>query len=359
MPEFKFDCPHCRKHISAEGEWAGMAVECPHCSVSITIPFPPPPKPSEADAAKAASPGPDEKLCPECGKTIKREAVFCRHCKQPIQEKAAKSTCKCPLCCETFQTEADHVGKEMYCPVCGQSITYVSVPLLRKAPPAESAAPDAVPLLRKAPPAESAAPGAVSPGGLEFRLWSSEFTISGDYPTVYALVRRALEEHGCQIQTDNPERGLLIFLAPNCKYPTLYAIFSQRTNHIILEIQAADLTRRQTLCNRIAAQISDIFTEYKAGRIDVKAVPRACPPKYADREGINLEKQAKFYLLLGLGGFLFCPIVILTFAVHVMLLKRNTESQNKNGRALIVAGFAIDTVVIFVICMYALYRAGL
>jgi DNA-directed RNA polymerase subunit RPC12/RpoP len=36
----KFKCPHCGQKLEAEPEWAGLSIDCPTCSQSITIPAP-------------------------------------------------------------------------------------------------------------------------------------------------------------------------------------------------------------------------------------------------------------------------------------------------------------------------------
>ena len=39
MATFNFNCPQCKKYLSAEDEWRGLTTECPHCHQTITIPF--------------------------------------------------------------------------------------------------------------------------------------------------------------------------------------------------------------------------------------------------------------------------------------------------------------------------------
>jgi DNA-directed RNA polymerase subunit RPC12/RpoP len=54
MSDFKFSCPHCKKHIQCDEQFSGRQVQCPHCNLLIRIP---------------AAPGKTAMYKPESGKT--------------------------------------------------------------------------------------------------------------------------------------------------------------------------------------------------------------------------------------------------------------------------------------------------
>lgn len=45
--EFKFACPHCGQHLSAELDWVGMEIECPACGKTLIVPHPNPVGPNK------------------------------------------------------------------------------------------------------------------------------------------------------------------------------------------------------------------------------------------------------------------------------------------------------------------------
>ena len=38
MPDFKFSCPNCDQHISADESWSGREIDCPTCKTRIVVP---------------------------------------------------------------------------------------------------------------------------------------------------------------------------------------------------------------------------------------------------------------------------------------------------------------------------------
>src|SRR5205823_3842702 len=101
--EFKFACPTCQQHISADQSYAGMQINCPACNSPMIVPgaaapapvpapvpftapppapappppLPPPPAPIGAPAPAAAG---AKGGCPSCGKPLPRGAVICTQC---------------------------------------------------------------------------------------------------------------------------------------------------------------------------------------------------------------------------------------------------------------------------------------
>ena len=117
MPTFVFNCPQCSQKLEAEEEWIGMQTECPFCKQSIIIE-----KPSEMPVSpilQAVFPG--EKSCPFCGQTIKKEAVFCKHCRRDLTE-PKKIMMTCQYCAEEIEVEENQQGNTI-CPICGKTLS--------------------------------------------------------------------------------------------------------------------------------------------------------------------------------------------------------------------------------------------
>lgn len=79
MANFTFNCPQCNQTLEAQDEWRGQETQCPSCSAMIKIPTI-----VQCRPIKPQLLAPDERKCPKCGEIIKKEAVFCRWCKQHI-----------------------------------------------------------------------------------------------------------------------------------------------------------------------------------------------------------------------------------------------------------------------------------
>ena len=79
MANFTFNCPECNQPLETQDEWRGQETQCPSCSAMIKIPTI-----VQCRLIKPQLLAPDERKCPKCGEIIKKEAVFCRWCKQHI-----------------------------------------------------------------------------------------------------------------------------------------------------------------------------------------------------------------------------------------------------------------------------------
>lgn len=79
MANFTFNCPQCNQTLETQDEWRGQETQCPSCSAMIKIPAI-----VQCRPIKPQLLAPDEWKCPKCGEIIKKEAVFCRWCKQTI-----------------------------------------------------------------------------------------------------------------------------------------------------------------------------------------------------------------------------------------------------------------------------------
>ncbi len=127
--KIKVRCPYCDQKLRMDDYI--KEVTCPKCSSQFAIEEENGPPP-ELEIQPEIILTQDEQTCPLCSGIVKREAVFCRHCKNNIQE-IKKIACKCPTCAEVFITAENNVNKAMSCPVCGQPVIVRSNhPLLRK-----------------------------------------------------------------------------------------------------------------------------------------------------------------------------------------------------------------------------------
>jgi hypothetical protein len=87
MTTFEAKCPLCGNRFQAEDEWVGEVGECPSCGKEIKIEIPEKHIPQALVPQKQhVSPISDDKICPLCGKTIKKVAIKCKHCKSMINE---------------------------------------------------------------------------------------------------------------------------------------------------------------------------------------------------------------------------------------------------------------------------------
>ena len=117
MAKFYFLCPQCGHQVKAEDEWIGLEAQCPHCGKNITITKPEQP-PVPVAVTKVDQ---DEKPCPFCGRMIKKEAIFCKHCKKSLVEpKKIKVTCQ--YCAEEVEIPENQQGNTV-CPSCGQPLS--------------------------------------------------------------------------------------------------------------------------------------------------------------------------------------------------------------------------------------------
>lgn len=82
MAEFITKCPHCNNNLQVQDEWIGMELECPQCRQKFVL------APGETAKPPFES---DEKNCPFCGETIKKQAVYCKHCKTDFTQTAQRS----------------------------------------------------------------------------------------------------------------------------------------------------------------------------------------------------------------------------------------------------------------------------
>ncbi len=99
MSEINFSCPSCQQHIKAEGNYAGLQINCPACNTAMIVPGPPappqpaytpppPPPPSYAPPPPPPAPAPPASRgqvahassCPSCGAALRRGAVLCTSC---------------------------------------------------------------------------------------------------------------------------------------------------------------------------------------------------------------------------------------------------------------------------------------
>ena len=79
MP-LKIRCPHCRKILLAEDEYAGQDKACPECGRAFNIPVP-----ISDRAISDAAPAPDiVSKCPHCGCDVAPGTSFCQACKRDL-----------------------------------------------------------------------------------------------------------------------------------------------------------------------------------------------------------------------------------------------------------------------------------
>jgi len=175
MPDIKFNCPECGKHLVVDERGAGMTLTCTDCGKPIVIP-----NPNEQDEESGVSKYikcincgetiPDTKgfcpichrmaksnktsstsrtiNCPSCGKTIPKESVICTNCginmktrtqvvtrildKTPApSNQAGEHLKKCPFCAETIQYDAikcKHCGEHLH----GSHRVKFAIPVLSK-----------------------------------------------------------------------------------------------------------------------------------------------------------------------------------------------------------------------------------
>jgi hypothetical protein len=102
MP-IKFDCPHCKKSISAKDHLAGKKVKCPACKQALTVPAP------------VAAPAADVE---ELAMAVLGEKAA----EQPAEEAAKPIEFTCPQCDEPVQVAAELGGKQTPCPHCRRII---------------------------------------------------------------------------------------------------------------------------------------------------------------------------------------------------------------------------------------------
>ncbi len=78
MSTFTFRCPFCEREIETRTERIGEDSQCPGCGRTVAVP--------DVKAAEKipAALNPDEKKCPFCANTIKRDAVFCQFCRRDL-----------------------------------------------------------------------------------------------------------------------------------------------------------------------------------------------------------------------------------------------------------------------------------
>jgi hypothetical protein len=102
MP-IKFDCPHCKKSISAKDHLAGKKVKCPACKQALTVPAP------------VAAPAADVE---ELAMAVLGE----QPAEQAAEEAAKPIEFTCPQCDESVQVAAELGGKQTPCPHCHRII---------------------------------------------------------------------------------------------------------------------------------------------------------------------------------------------------------------------------------------------
>ena len=78
MSDFITTCPYCNTKLQVKDEWRGMKTACPLCYENFVI---------SCNDQQPAGPSPDAnvKNCPFCGEIIKKQAVFCKHCRQHLK----------------------------------------------------------------------------------------------------------------------------------------------------------------------------------------------------------------------------------------------------------------------------------
>ena len=140
MSKFFFLCPHCGHQVKAQDDWVGLEAQCPHCGHSIAIT-----KPDGAPAPAPAAVRPEtqeEKQCPFCGRMIKKEAVFCKHCKRDLPAVSGSTGPSepektfpyiCPDCGTLAELPLSMEGKAYECKGCAES--HIATPVTgRKCP---------------------------------------------------------------------------------------------------------------------------------------------------------------------------------------------------------------------------------
>ena len=126
MSKFFFLCLHCGHQVKAQDDWVGLEAQCPHCGHSIAIT-----KPDGAPAPAAVRPETqEEKQCPFCGRMIKKEAVFCKHCKRDLPAVSGSTGPSepektfpyiCPDCGTFAELPLSTEGKAYECKGCAES----------------------------------------------------------------------------------------------------------------------------------------------------------------------------------------------------------------------------------------------
>lgn len=91
MASFTFHCSQCNQILEAQEEWRGQESRCPFCSAMIKIPAI-----VQCCPIKPQFLASNERKCPKCGEIIKKEAVFCRWCKQYISPQNFNSYANMP-----------------------------------------------------------------------------------------------------------------------------------------------------------------------------------------------------------------------------------------------------------------------
>jgi ribosomal protein S27E len=101
---FRFQCPHCAKHLKGSPQLVGRKVNCPKCGKSITVPSSGGPSLASPRPAPQGAGGPSIPV----GKGAAGDSHFLRFA--------------CPQCKKWLGTDPSHSGKKATCPKCGHKM---------------------------------------------------------------------------------------------------------------------------------------------------------------------------------------------------------------------------------------------
>jgi|GEM_PF-4806002 Zn finger protein HypA/HybF involved in hydrogenase expression len=286
--KIKIRCPYCEQKIRLDSNL--KTVTCPKCNGPFMIEEEaPPPMPEINPTVKPAilihppsSLNPDEANCPKCNGVIKREAIFCRHCKNNIQEEVSPVRAS-GIRLKKFTNTIPHTGIS------------------------------------------------------NIKRREKEFVITGNYSEIFAAVKQGFLTQEYEVLEDNPRDGLLI-----CKRlrAWVHLIFSIREGSIVLEWGIdSDNIRYLFMTEKIKLIIEYSLEDYKNGELRLEMIPSyQMPPEYRKRQGISYSKAANSGIIWAIFAILFCGLFCIFggfFSIVALSRIDNSRNQSQYGKAII------------------------
>ena len=188
------------------------------------------------------------------------------------------------------------------------------------------------------------------------KIRDGQFTFSGPYESIFALVEKAIKDCGAtQVYEQSIEEGVI-----RAKFNAGFAVtasFYSEGSQTYANIEAIQLYQLDLLggCNKKLTQISDRILSLATSLPPqpLSSHPQTAPT-YKNRSSASYRSKAIVGLWYSIGGLLIVPAAVIGVIICSKVLSVTNDAPNRDGREIAIGGLFAGVIAIVSWVVYVL-----